>query len=275
MHLLLHHNQIIAMMRQPTLFNLNTIIADGLEEIKSLKNIAVGLQQYEETAKLRDIEKTFLQLEEELSKGLFPTLTHTITENTQQYFDQIFAYCYFQDWKNISAHFNYALLNRKEQLNKIFQFTDGQKNRLPTINNKFAKLEQNIIDGYQTKQALSNIQSFKSLLGSCEIATITIRCYSNDGAYSFLNNQEEPQKIFYRMEVGWEVFMGQLISFQEDRESKYRKSRDLVMDDLISKGVSQDMCPMLLLFLSISHLAWPDVLNIDDVSIGLNVSYKI
>ncbi|MDB5014211.1 MAG: hypothetical protein JWQ25_2413 [Daejeonella sp.] len=263
------------MMRQPTLFNLNTIIADGLEEIKSLKNIAVGLQQYEETAKLRDIEKTFLQLEEELSKGLFPTLTHTITENTQQYFDQIFAYCFFQDWKNISAHFSYALINRKEQLNKIFQFTEEQKNRLLTINNNFAKLEQNIIDGYQTKQALSNIRSLKSLLGSCEIATITIRCYSNNEAYSFLNNQEEPQNIFYRMEVASEVFMGQLIAFQEDRESKYRKSRDLVMDDLNSKGFNHDICPMLLLFLSISYLAWLDVLNIDDVAIGLNVSYKI
>ena len=260
-------------MRQTQLFNLNTIIADGLEEIKSLKNLAVGLQQYEETAKLRDIEKTFLQLEDELSKGLFPILTNTVTENTQHYFDQVFAYCYFQDWKNISAHFNHALKNRKEQLNKIFQPSDDQKNQLVSVNSKFSKLEESILEVYETREVLKTIRSFKPFFNAFEPGTITIQCHSNNSSYTFLNNQDEKHKYFYQFEMSVELFISELNAYKNDRDPKYRKIKDLVMDELNSKGFDQDICAMFLLFVSGGYLAWEDVLNIEEVGISTTINY--
>ena len=249
-------------MFEPYLFKLNIAVSIGLKSTKALKKFVAEFQQYEYLIKVTDIEKHFLIIEEQLglSKSPIPTLTKGLTPKGTNFYNEIFTYNIFHNWKSVPQNFTISLKERKAELNKSREFNDGALNQLADLNKKLADLESRIQSFYKSSESLSH---------DLPPGMLTIKCYTQGNYYEFSHLGFNHSVPFYQLEFPLNDFISSIPIFY----SESRPELDF-LSSLPIKFRDENICLLFSLLATDGLLAWEDILNIDRVEIDLDVKYK-
>ena len=107
------------------ILRLEALVADCLLETGKLKSCIVNLQQYEYAAQIRDFEKQFEKIREDLSGFSYPIIpSKGLTEYGSIYSSQLFSYGLSKGWKNLPVYINNLFINRKNYLNSLMEYSD-------------------------------------------------------------------------------------------------------------------------------------------------------
>jgi len=249
-------------MFEPYLFKLNIVVSIGLKSIKALKNFVVRFQQYEYAIRLSEIEKHFLSIEEQLGccKSPIPTLTKGLTPKGTNFYNEIFTYNIFHNWKNAPKNFTVLLKERQVELNKSREFNDKSLNQLVDLNKKLA-IEEDHIQLF--------LKSYKDLSDHVPPGTLTIKCYTQSNYYEFNHRGFNHAVPFYQIEFLLNDFISSIPIFY----GKDTPQLDF-LSSLPTKFRDKKICLLFSLLANDGLLAWDDFLNIDRVELDLDVKYK-
>ena len=249
-------------MFEPYLFKLNIAVSIGLKSIKALKNFVAEFQQYEYLIKISDIEKHFLIVEEQLGfcKSAIPTLTKGLTPKGTNFYNEIFTYNIFHNWKNVPKNFTVLLKERQVELNKSREFNDNSLNQLVDLNKKLAVEEDHI-------QLF--LKSSKDLSDHVPPGTLTIKCYTQSNYYEFNHRGFNYAVPFYQIEF----FLNDFITSTPIFYGKDQPPLDF-LTSLPIKFKNEKICLLFALLATDGLLAWADFLNIDRVEIDLDLKYR-
>ena len=130
------------------ILRLDSLVKDCLLEMQKLKSTVVGMNQYEYAAQLRDFEKQFEKIKEELSRLSFPIIpSKGLTRNGAIYSSQLFSYGQSRGWKDLPAYIFELLKSRKNELNEKFQSAQYETQYLTEFNSRL-KAEETRIDTF-------------------------------------------------------------------------------------------------------------------------------
>jgi hypothetical protein len=116
------------MFNQEILIRLSSAIQDCLNKTQLLKSQAVRVQKYENSAKLRDVEKEIYSI-----SNLLDQLTQSIPDKKASAKERIFYYELFEygirnEWKNMPDKFNILFMERKESFNHKIAYDEESSN---------------------------------------------------------------------------------------------------------------------------------------------------
>lgn len=249
-------------MFEPYLFRLNVAVSIGLRSIEGLKNFAAEFQQYEYAIKISEIEKLFLCIEEQLGlcKSPVPSLTKGLILKGTNFYNEIFTYNIFHNWKNVPKNFSVLLTERKAEFNKAFEFNDAALQYLATLNKKLADKEV---------QIQSFLNSAKGISEYVPPGAITIKCYTNSNYYEFNHIDSNNAIPFYQVEFPLNDFISSMPIFYGSNQALH----DLLSLPPLKLGGGK-ICLLFSLLAADGLLAWVDLLNTDRVEIDLDLKYR-
>ena len=262
-------------MRQPEIIAIQSIIADGLNEVKNLKCRMAKAGMYEDSAKLRDIEKSLNQIESDLGTGLFPVLTQPISEGTEDYFNRVFLQGYLQDWRNISTPFNYALQHRKKQLNKLFDFSDEYKERLSALSWEFRDAMKKLFEVLELKEAFRRIQPFSDFMECSANTVIKINFYGDNHVLTLLDPNLAHKKPFYTFEITLSSFKRVFYDPYRHTYSEPEPLKLFLRPDEYEPPFKFSLSKLLLMVASTGYLAWQDIVAADHINVNIEFVYKM
>jgi len=105
---------------------LDSLIADCLLEIHKLKSNVDSLQQYEYVAQLRDFEKQFGRIKENLSGLSYPIIpSKGLSRNGVIYSSQLLIHGQSRNWKGLPNYIINLITARKKELINLLQGLKG------------------------------------------------------------------------------------------------------------------------------------------------------
>lgn len=260
---------------QPHLFKLNATIAESLYEVRSLKSLTVSTENYENSAKLRTMEKSLQQIQESLSAGPYPVLGKTISSDTRSYYDRVYAEANAYNWKDLPPFLMLALEKRKVELNKLFTFEKENITQLSFVNDEFMKLEGRFISIINTTTALNGLDLFAPLINSLSLNSVNICLYPKRFSVNYLHSQADLLKPFFQLSVDMDQLAENLKGFLSDEIPEYRSIRDLIVKELALKGFENRICPLMISFIAQSNLAWEDLMKVQSICMEMQMRYSL
>ena len=256
-------------MFEQDIFRINAGIADGLEGIKSLKNLVVRSQKYEYAAKLRDIEKHLESVAEELRFCPYPALNKGLTPKGKLFYNQLFNYCTARDWKQIPANFIELLQERKEQLNRQMKFDDDTSGKLISLNVQLTATEDHLHEFIDFIRNASFLPGIKKASTDEQDGSLIIKCYTQTNYYEFLRGSFDHRTPFYQLRLSPNALVNSLTVFYDN---------DLPPPDILQtlpiKFRDEKICLLFSVLAQDGFLAWEDFLNIDRIAVEIAVRHR-
>lgn len=251
------------------LFNIHAGVGEALKSIKELKIFAVKLQQYEYSAKLRDIEKSLENAENHLSGCTYPTFNKGLTPKGKLFYSQLFSYGAANSWKNIPVNFRNLLLERKAHLNSVIEFDDASSQRLIDVNRKLAGQELQIKEFYDFIDYVITIKGIKDHIANIAPGNISMKCYTHSNFYKSNTTGFIEETLFYQFEFPLTDLARSLPVYYSNEQA----TPDF-LQTLPLKFRDEKICLLFSLLATDAQLAWEDFLNIDRIELDLPVNYQ-
>lgn len=251
------------------LFQISKVLEDCLSKVKNLKSLNVRFQRYEQSAKLRDIEKQLESISEHLGPIIYTIPNKGLTPKGRLFYNELFHYCAANKWRDIPAIFQNLLTERKKQLNKQIEFDDEKCSFLLNLNKRLKGQEDTIKEFYNFIQYLLSIKGLKSLVGYIEPEKLSLKCFTQSSYYEFNPGSFNHEISFYEIEFSLTDLI-ESVSFYYDTTIPDAK----FFNDLPLRFRDEEFCLLFAFLANDGILAWQDFLNISQIKIDLNVKYQ-
>ncbi len=251
------------------LLQISKVLEDCLSKVKILKSLNVRSQRYEETAKLRDIEKQLKSISEQLGPEKYTIPQKGLTPKGKLFYTEIFQYCKGKAWKDIPENFQRFLNERKSQLNKQIAFDDENCSFLLNLSQLLKDQEDPLIDFHNFIQHVLFDKDLKSPLENLETAKLSLKCFTQSNYYDFNSVTIDKKSPFYEIEFSLIDLISSLPLYYDE---SFQHTE--IFDDLPQKLRDEGLC---LLFAGLAKdgiLSWSDFLNISQIKIDLNIKYQ-
>jgi hypothetical protein len=250
------------------LFKLNTSVADSLNNIQPLKNMVVGLQQYEYAAKLRDIEKKIEEASELISHLGSPATRGNSKTGGELFFKQLFLYAAVNNW-TIPTIFSEAFKQRKSKLNAETVFTDGHTAHLIALNKKLHAEEEKIIEFLNF---LKYVFSVKDLDITLNTGNITILCQTDTTNYTYFLRHIGEEKPFYNYTFPVNDLLNSTGNYYKTDKTINAPDNEFLKPFPL-KFRDENICFFFYVLANDSSLSLSDLLNISTVDVALDAKY--
>ncbi len=250
-----------------SLFEIRKILDNCLSKLKSQKDLNVRLQRYEQLALLRDIERQLESMAEHSALAGHAIPAKGLTPKGRLFYNELFEYGKGRRWKEIPAHLQGLLAERKTQLNKQMQFDDISGSGLLKLNQQLNEQEAAINRFYNTIRYALPDRSRQTPAEQPETGRLLLRCFTQGNHYEFYPGSFDPKNHFYELEFS-------LTDLMESSPFYYKTAAQAVnaFNELPAALHRQGFCLMFALLANDGILAWQDFLNISEVTTSLNVS---
>jgi hypothetical protein len=254
------------------LFRLNASIADGLKSIKGLKNLFGGLQQYEHTAKLRDIEKQLETIEKALPYFPYPASNPILKPGGELYFRQLFTYAQLHCW-DIPETFVTAFKDRKTKLNDSIEFRNESTRGLISLNRKLSDAECKAVGFSTFLNELIALKSVVDILEEVATGNVLVQCYTQNSKYACSPHGFDHQKPFYQFTLPVGRFLSGVNGFYETNDTNNAIDSEF-LGPLPLELRDEKIAYLFFVLATEGLLAWEDFLNIDKVEIVIDIKYR-
>lgn len=254
------------------LFKLNASVADALKSIKSLKNLYVGLQQYEHSAKLRDIEKQLETVEKALPYYGSPIPSPRLNQGGELFFRELFTYADLNCW-SIPEIFTNAFKARKAKLNDSIEFSDESIKHLTNLNQKLAAEESRVIEFLNFLNNTITAKGINESLNELTAGNITIKCYTNNSKYAYSHANFDHQNPFYLFKLSANNLLSSLSVYYETNKTDNTPETDFSRS-LPLNFMDEKICSLFFTLGNDGLLAWEDFLNVERMEMDLDVRYQ-
>lgn len=251
------------------LFQINKVLEDCLSKVKSLKSLNVRFQRYEQSARLRDIEKQLESISEHLGPIIYTIPNKGLTPKGRLFYNELFQYCRVHNWRDIPANFQNILNERKNQLNKQIEFDDEKCSFLLKLNQRLKEQEETIKEFHNFIQYILSIKDLKKTVENLGIGKLSLKCFTQSNYYEFNPGSFNHESPFYEIEFS-------LIDLIESVPLYYDTALPVTnfFDDLPLKFRDEKFCLIFSVLANDGILAWQDFLNISEIKVELNVKYQ-
>lgn len=251
------------------LFQISKVLEDCLSKVKTLKSLNVRFQRYEQSAKLRDIEKQLESISEHLGPIIYTIPNKGLTPKGRLFYNELFLYCKANKWRDIPANFQNLLMERKNQLNKQIEFDDEKCSVLLNLNKHLKAQEDTIKEFYNFIQYVLSVKGLKSLVEHLEPGKLSLKCFTQSSYYEFNPGNINHEIPFYEIEFSLPDLI-ESVPFYYDTTMPGAN----FFNDLPLKFRDEKFCLLFAFLANDGILAWQDFFNISKVKIDLNVEYQ-
>ena len=257
------------MFNQEILIRLSAAIQDCLNKAQLLKSQAVRVQKYENSAKLRDVEKEINSI-----SNLLDQLTQSIPDKKASTKERIFYYELFNygirnEWKKMPDKFNILFIERKASLNNKIAHDEDSSNYLFELNQLFKNEELEIKEFYDFLNYMFTIKVLDSCIDHVDMGNLVIKCYAKKDQYEFTRSSFNYDTPFYQLETSLSNLMRDMTTFYKED-----KPNPELYEFLPLKFREDGLCFLFSFVATEGILAWDYFLNVSHVKIDMKINYQ-
>jgi hypothetical protein len=248
------------------ILRLDSLIADCLDKTQDLKSVVVKLSQYECAAQLREIEKEFTSIRENLSRLPYPAIpSKGLTRNGAIYSTQLFNYCQSRDWKNIPDQILKLVVSRRNEVNETFKFDNGKTDFFKYLNARFKTEEDRINNFIASLLEVYNKNNLDTLIDDFSYGGIVIQFLTSQQFYRSCPKEGAARWCLYEIEIPIDDWIVNLKTFQDKPEIDYD---NVFFKYLPVELLDQQICFLFSFVGNNGLLALQDMINIDNIRVS-------